>query len=509
MNHIQKINLPEQTEIDNSVIPDNMQRSLPGVPSVASHKISDIAILDQKKKLIDLDIIKTHLLNEGRLTENQLFKIISDGNSVLKNEPNLLRIDQKCFIFGDVHGQFYDLVSIIDKFDLEKDVLLFLGDYVDRGAFGVETYLYLLLLKSYYPSNIYILRGNHESEKMTMYFTFKAECEYKYGAQAYKSFIESFKHLPVAAVVQNKAFCCHGGISPDLNKVEKINSIDRYKEIEYNGLFCDIFWSDPHTYYDTGVGISWEYNEKRKCSVMFNFDNVCAFLDRNSLSTIIRAHEVQESGYRLMKTYKGHPSVVTVFSAPRYCDTYTNLGAYIEFDMGIVSVKQFESVNHPFVINGFLDGINWSFPFIAEKIVSFGLDLFEELDKIDVLDEPEVLSSKMTLMRTEREAIDEFEKDESVECNILSTVEEDLSFNKAVEKDARNEMKIDQSKLNEANLNGDISPSLTNNSLNEVNTNLDDIDKSIKDKELEIVEDKGKEIVKVKKSKGICRFLCG
>lgn len=505
MNYIQKINLPEQTEIENDILPENMQRSLPAVPSVASHKILDIAILDQKQKLIDLNIVKTHLLNEGKLTTTQIFKIINDGNSILRSEPNLLRIDQKCFIFGDIHGQFYDLVSIIDSFDLNKDTLLFLGDYVDRGAFGVETYLYLLLLKSYYPFNIYILRGNHESEKLTTYFTFKAECEFKYGIQAYDKFVESFKHLPVAAVVQNTAFCCHGGISPFLNKVDEINGINRYREIEYKGLFCDIFWADPHTYYDTGAGISWEYNDKRRCSVMFNFDNVKSFLDRNGLSMVIRAHEVQESGYRLMKVYKGHPSVVTIFSAPHYCDTYENLGAYIEFDMGIKSIKQFESVNHPFVINGFLDGINWSFPFIAEKIVSFAYDLFEELDKIDILDEPEVLSSKMALMRTEREAIDEFEKDESVECDLLSTVDEELSFNTAAKKDKENEAMTVESKTE----NG-ISPSLSNKILDEVHEKSEDIDKAIKDKEVEIIIDKGKETVKVsKKKKGICRYICG
>lgn len=455
------------TETDNPTKRMLLQRSMPGSFSVACHKISDVAILDQKKQILDLNVVKAHLINEGRLTNRQLEKILRDGSKILKYEPNLLEINKKCYIFGDVHGQFYDLLAILDSFDFNKDTLLFLGDYVDRGLFSVETYLYLILLKTHYPNNIYLLRGNHESERMTRYFTFKQECTYKYGDEAYENFLKSFNTLPIAAVIQKMAFCSHAGISPELKQAKMINSVNRFKELEYKGLFCDIVWSDPHEFYDLGLGRSWEVNEKRKCSYKYNYEDVIKFLDANSLSMIIRAHEVQEHGYNLMKLYKGHNSVVTLFSAPCYCDAYQNKGAYAEFDNGIKSLKQFESVPHPFVISGFLDGINWSLPFIAEKIVEFAVTLFRELDGCPVIEDVNEIASNIGVMRLEREAIDEFEKEDSTDSCVLSTIEDGFeNFNLTKEKDEENE-KIKISEPNPS-ISIKLSPSLITNTIEEV-----------------------------------------
>lgn len=427
--------------------------------TIACHKISDIAILDQKKNLIDINIVKIHLLNQGRLTIKQLDKILRDGEQILKSEPNLLEIDKKCYIFGDIHGQFYDLISILDKFDFENDTLLFLGDYVDRGLFSVETYLYLILLKSHYPNNIYLLRGNHESEKMTNYFTFKAECEYKYGDGIYELFLRSFNMLPMAALVQGKAFCAHGGISPLLKNLKIINTINRFEEVKYTGLFCDLLWSDPHEFYDLCIGKSWEANEKRRCSYKFNYEDVKNFLNLTNTSMIIRAHEVQEEGYKLFKAYRGYNSVVTIFSAPCYCDAYQNKGAYIDFDKEIQSIKQFEAVPHPFVISGFIDGINWSMPFVAEKTFEFCITLFKELESCPIIEEPEEFIQNMNMMRTERESIDEFEKEESLDSCILNTIEDNFEdFKESEELDKENE--TIKAEVNDNSKTLEISPSL-------------------------------------------------
>ncbi|ELA40940.1 uncharacterized protein VICG_02029 [Vittaforma corneae ATCC 50505] len=254
MDAVHRIELGPSLDAINNPLHTRPQRACPEISAVACHIIPDVAILDQKLNLLDLDIVRTHLLNEGRLSIKQIEKILNDSDTVLRSEPNLLEIGTKCYIFGDIHGQFYDLISLLNSFDLKTQTLLFLGDYVDRGQFSVETYLYLMLLKSHYPQNIYILRGNHESEKMTSYFTFKSECLSKYNISIYNRFVKSFKALPIAAVVQNIAFCAHGGISPHMKKISEINTIDRFKEIVYNGLFCDVFWSDPHEYYDLGDG---------------------------------------------------------------------------------------------------------------------------------------------------------------------------------------------------------------------------------------------------------------
>lgn len=516
MDAVHRIHLEQTFDAVDSSPLAQMQRPCPDVPAVACHVIPDVAILDQKLNLLDLDIVKAHLLNEGRLSVKQVEKILNDGDTSLRSEPNVLEINTKCYIFGDIHGQFYDLVSLLNLFDLKTQTLLFLGDYVDRGQFSVETYLYLMLLKAHYPKNLYILRGNHESEKMTSYFTFKAECLSKYNISVYDRFVRSFKMLPIAAVVQGKAFCAHGGISPHIKHVSEINTIDRFREIVYSGLFCDVFWSDPHEHYDLGMGASWEYNDRRRCSVKFTYENVKRFLDNNNLSMVIRAHEVQETGCRLMKSYRGHPSVVTVFSAPSYCDAYQNDGAYIEFDMGIVAINRYKAVAHPFVINGFFNAINWSLPFVSEKLVELALALFTELDREDILDVTDVLVSGMALMRTEREAIDEFEKDESLECGLLSTVENDMEFDDAKKKDAENEMM--KSKEERSEITAEVSPSMQTKSLGEVGRELNRLGIENAEKvvsKVEVAEESDKEKIAVKRetkknmSNRVCRFLCG
>lgn len=450
------------------------ERSNPRIPAVAAHKIPDVAILDQKYKFLDLNIVRTHFINEGRLSTRQAYKIIADAENVLKKENNVVRVDRKAFIIGDIHGQFYDLISILSNFELPRDSLVFLGDYVDRGFFSTETYLYLLLLKTHYPENIVLLRGNHESRKMTSYFTLRSECRHKYGQDVYERIVESFMALPLAAIVQEKAFCCHGGISPSLEKIEDIDKINRFQEVDYKGLLCDIMWSDPHADYNKS-GKKWITNHKRRCSFFYNFELIRDFLDKNSLDTVIRGHEVQQTGYQVFESYKGTPSLVTIFSAPNYCDAYKNMGALVEFDQRIVSIKQFDAVEHPFVLRGFIDGINWSLPFVFEKVLDFTSSVLSEikragqgdaessdsteaagslsqkeardielsLEKIITDSDIEEIKTPIAIMRTERENIDEFEDEESAfDCCTLETREIQCGeFGDVKIKDAINEVK--------------------------------------------------------------------
>lgn len=78
---------------------------------------------------------------------------------------------------------------------------LFLGDYVDRGIFGVEVMQLLLSLKINFPENIVLLRGNHESRNMTENFTFRNEVIEQYDQQTYELFMEVFDSMPVACIV--------------------------------------------------------------------------------------------------------------------------------------------------------------------------------------------------------------------------------------------------------------------------------------------------------------------
>ena len=92
-------------------------------------------------------------------------------------ESNLVRVDGRCYIFGDIHGQIYDLIPQLDNLgEPDTDKWVFLGDYVDRGAYGPEVVVYLTALKLKYPKNVVLLRGNHETREMTESFNFRKQC---------------------------------------------------------------------------------------------------------------------------------------------------------------------------------------------------------------------------------------------------------------------------------------------------------------------------------------------
>ena len=171
--------------------------------------------------------------------------------AITKLEPNLVKREGEIVIIGDVHGQFYDMMSMLDKLtpklDKSKDFgLLFLGDYVDRGIQCVEVLLYLLALKINYPKQITLQRGNHESRSMTQYFTFRDECLEKYDQETYDLIMDFFDTLPLMSVVNNLYLCVHGGISPEMIEIEDVNTkINRFQEPPNTGLYCDLLWSDP------------------------------------------------------------------------------------------------------------------------------------------------------------------------------------------------------------------------------------------------------------------------
>jgi len=123
---------------------------------------------------------------------------------------------------------------------------IFIGDFVDRGNHSVETLEYLLCLKLLYPEHILLLRGNHESRQITQAYGFYDEILKKYAnANVWKYFTNVFDYLPIGGLIDNKIFCIHGGLSPDIKVLEQVRLIDRNVEIPYDGPFCDMMWSDP------------------------------------------------------------------------------------------------------------------------------------------------------------------------------------------------------------------------------------------------------------------------
>lgn len=193
----------------------------------------------------------------------------------------------------------------------------------------------LCALKIRFKNSIFMLRGNHECRQMTANFNFKEECLAKYDQEIYQAFIDLFDTLPISAIINGKFIAFHGGISPELKKVSDINKLDRFQEPPIKGLLCDILWSDPVDNTDGYLGQKFAFNDQRGCSFFYGADALTSFLKRNELLSCIRAHEVQLEGFKMHNwKNKNFPQIITIFSAPNYCDSYNNKAAVIKFEVG-------------------------------------------------------------------------------------------------------------------------------------------------------------------------------
>jgi len=140
-----------------------------------------------------------------------------------------------CFlvqICGDIHGQYYDLLRLFEYGGFPPEAnYLFLGDYVDRGKQSLETICLLLAYKIKYPENFFILRGNHECASINRIYGFYDECKRRYNIKLWKTFTDCFNCLPIAAIIDEKIFTMHGGLSPDLNSMEQIRRVMRPTDV--------------------------------------------------------------------------------------------------------------------------------------------------------------------------------------------------------------------------------------------------------------------------------------
>ncbi|DBA04526.1 TPA: hypothetical protein N0F65_011074 [Lagenidium giganteum] len=262
--------------------------------------------------------------------------IIKHATNLMTLDPNVITLRAPFTVVGDLHGQYQDLVQIFRAHGVPSpsNQFLFLGDYVDRGLASCEIILLLLAFKSSFPAHVHLLRGNHECRSLSTFYGFRAECLQKYGAIVYNRAIQAFESMPLAAVLETargRFLAVHGGISPDLKRIDDINdSVNRFMEPEPKGALCDLLWSDPAK--DEKQENDWAPNLVRGCSYTFNARVCRRFLETNNLVAIIRAHELEEDGYRehfqsATSAENAPAPVITVFSAPEYCNTNQNVGA--------------------------------------------------------------------------------------------------------------------------------------------------------------------------------------
>ncbi|KAL3609067.1 hypothetical protein D5086_000087 [Populus alba] len=176
----------------------------------------------------NLDEEISQLMQCKPLSEQEVRALCEKAKEILMDESNVQPVKSPVTICGDIHGQFHDLAELFRIGGKCPDTnYLFMGDYVDRGYYSVETVTLLVALKVRYPQRITILRGNHESRQITQVYGFYDECLRKYGnANVWKIFTDLFDYFPLTALkfpmrVPCVIFCgltlmiaVVGGISP-------------------------------------------------------------------------------------------------------------------------------------------------------------------------------------------------------------------------------------------------------------------------------------------------------
>eukprot|EP00804_Cyclotella_cryptica_P005230 CCRYP_018885-RD/>CCRYP_018885-RD protein AED:0.43 eAED:0.43 QI:0/-1/0/1/-1/1/1/0/337 len=293
----------------------------------------------RSQKVVHKRYIAHLLLSAKRYFENlpSLLEIPIPTMAPDLNDPSL---PPRLTVCGDTHGQFYDVLHIfeLNGYPSKNNPYLFNGDFVDRGSFSVEVILTLLLFKLSDPDCIHLHRGNHETKNMNKIYGFEGEVKAKYDDRIFELFLEVFSHLPLASVVGGKVFVTHGGLptEPGVTLAE-IRKIKRGCEPPNEGLMSDLLWADPQPF--PGKSPS-----KRGVGFSFGPDITESFLKGNGLQLLVRSHEVKDEGYLVEHGGK----TITVFSAPNYCDSMGNKGAFIHFAEDCEpKFTQYEAVPHP------------------------------------------------------------------------------------------------------------------------------------------------------------------
>ena len=273
---------------------------------------------------IHLDRIINELISEQALTlcVEEVIWLCKGVSNIFLDEPSLLEIEPPVNICGDIHGQFGDLIRVLQSSDFTPDTkYLFLGDYVDRGDQSLEVICLLFAMKMRFPDNVYLLRGNHESPEMTEAFGFAEECEEKLEFAVLGHFLDAFDCLPVAAVVGGKLFCVHGGLSPVMKNLHEVKAIERPCGVPEDGILADLLWSDP-----SRATIEWGPND-RGATYTWGLKVAKEFMEANGIERIIRAHQMAFGGYDF--PFSPDRSVITVFTASSYANRYKNSAAFI------------------------------------------------------------------------------------------------------------------------------------------------------------------------------------
>ncbi|XP_030371001.1 serine/threonine-protein phosphatase alpha-2 isoform-like [Scaptodrosophila lebanonensis] len=282
----------------------------------------DIFTLGEQSHIDEIisEIINARCGKPLHLAESDIEKICVRSREIFLKEPMLLKLAAPIKVCGDLQGQFIDLLNFFDHGGHPPAAkYLFLGNYVDHDKQSFETISLLLAYKVRFPDHIFLLHGNHESGTIERIYGFYDECKRRYSTKLWRTFVDCFGCMPVAAIIADKIFCCPGGITSRLHSVGQIARLPRPYMVPDKGLLSDLLWSEPNSKI-----VGWSDND---CDT-FGVEIIEKFLKRHKFDLICRSHQIVDEGYKFF----ANRQLLTIFSAPNYSSEYENAGAMMNVD---------------------------------------------------------------------------------------------------------------------------------------------------------------------------------
>lgn len=282
-----------------------------------------------------------------RASSNEFLQLVDDAVKRLARESGRvgsLRITGRlvnvpptgeAIIVGDIHGDLESLAHILRSTSFivkarkgENSLLVFLGDYGDRGMYSPEVYYVVLKLKEMFPQKVVLMRGNHEGPDDLLAYPhdLPLHLRRKFGEDAsdvYVKLRKLFNHLHNAVLIEERYVLLHGGVPSKASHIDDLAYA--HERHPHESHLEEILWSDPRE------GIKGAYPSPRGAGRLFGEDVTNKFLRMLNVKALIRGHEPSEEGFRINHGGK----VLTIFSrrGPPY---HNSNGAYLQLDLSKV-----------------------------------------------------------------------------------------------------------------------------------------------------------------------------
>lgn len=329
-------------------LPPNMTKSQTATESTSGLFIDMLFRTHDWNNLPELKFVKT-ITDPIRMQikKDSIISLIQECEEIMKQEPNVIRMRAPVKIFGNLNGQYIDLLRAFENYgepserlgdgDIESFDYLFLGDYVDRGSKSIETICLLMALKVKHPDQIILLRGHHEDPQINVHYGLAQECRTRIDEDpseansVFSCLNKMFEYMPLCAIIEDKIICMHGGISQNLRTIEDLEVISKPITINHmpqtpeQQALMDLLWADPcENERESGFK---PHTARSIFGNIFKFgvDRVQKFLSDNKLGCLVRSHECVMEGYE-----RNIPAeMITLFTATDYCGKYKNAGAIL------------------------------------------------------------------------------------------------------------------------------------------------------------------------------------